>query len=79
MSAASRVHKPSLQNTPVALPTHPLTPPSPLPVQVPFSPVGLFVLFQRPTDGAIFLILYGTLAWYTPTTSHLDPFLTSTP
>lgn len=46
-------------------------PPSPLLVQVPFSPVGLFVLFQRPTDGAIFLILYGTLAWYGPQTHNL--------
>jgi len=31
---------------------------------VPFAPVGLYFLFQRPTDGGIFLILYGTISWY---------------
>ena len=31
---------------------------------VPLSPLGLAFLFQNPTDGAIFVILYGTLAWY---------------
>lgn len=31
---------------------------------VPFAPVGLYFLFQNPTDAKIFLILYGTLAWY---------------
>uniref|UniRef100_I2CR01 dolichyl-diphosphooligosaccharide--protein glycotransferase n=2 Tax=Nannochloropsis gaditana TaxID=72520 RepID=I2CR01_NANGC len=33
-------------------------------ILVPFSPVGLYFLFQNPSDGAIFLILYGTLSWY---------------
>jgi dolichyl-diphosphooligosaccharide--protein glycosyltransferase len=32
-------------------------------ILVPFSPVGLYFLFNRPNDGAIFIILYGTLAW----------------
>lgn len=33
-------------------------------VCVPFAPVGLFFLFDKPTDAKIFLILYGTLTWY---------------
>ena len=33
-------------------------------VLVPLAPVGLFFLFHNITDGAIFVILYGTLAWY---------------
>lgn len=31
---------------------------------VPFAPVGLYFLFDKPTDGKIFLILYGTVSWY---------------
>jgi dolichyl-diphosphooligosaccharide--protein glycosyltransferase len=31
---------------------------------VPFAPAGMFFLFENPTDGKIFLILYGTMAWY---------------
>ncbi|CAM9443152.1 unnamed protein product [Discosporangium mesarthrocarpum] len=31
---------------------------------VPLAPAGLFLLYQRPTDGAIFVIIYGTLSWY---------------
>lgn len=33
-------------------------------VLVPLAPVGLFFLFSNVTDGGIFVILYGTLAWY---------------
>ena len=33
-------------------------------ILVPLAPVGLFFLFSNITDGAIFIILYGTLAWY---------------
>jgi dolichyl-diphosphooligosaccharide---protein glycosyltransferase len=33
-------------------------------VLVPLAPVGLFFTFSNVTDGAIFIILYGTLAWY---------------
>jgi dolichyl-diphosphooligosaccharide--protein glycosyltransferase len=33
-------------------------------VLVPLSPVGLFFLFDNVSDGGIFVILYGTLAWY---------------
>lgn len=33
-------------------------------VCVPFAPVGLYFLFRNVTDGKIFLILYGTIAWY---------------
>lgn len=33
-------------------------------VLVPLAPVGLFFSFSNVTDGAIFIILYGTLAWY---------------
>jgi dolichyl-diphosphooligosaccharide--protein glycosyltransferase len=33
-------------------------------VLVPLSPVGLFLLFGNISDGGIFVILYGTLAWY---------------
>lgn len=33
-------------------------------ILVPLAPVGLFFLFNNVTDGSIFLILYGTLAWY---------------
>lgn len=33
-------------------------------ILVPLSPVGLWVLYKRPTDGAIFVIIYGTLSWY---------------
>ena len=38
---------------------------------VPFAPVGIYFLFQRLHDNGdakIFLIIYGTIAWY-PTTS----------
>lgn len=31
---------------------------------VPFAPVGLYYLYTDLTDGGIFVILYGTLAWY---------------
>lgn len=33
-------------------------------VLVPFAPVGLYFLFTNLTDGGIFVILYGTVAWY---------------
>lgn len=33
-------------------------------ILVPLSPVGMFFLYRNLTDGAIFLILYGTVAWY---------------
>ncbi len=33
-------------------------------ILVPLAPVGLFALFSNITDGGIFVILYGTLAWY---------------
>ena len=33
-------------------------------VLVPLAPVGLFFSFSNISDGAIFIILYGTLAWY---------------
>jgi dolichyl-diphosphooligosaccharide--protein glycosyltransferase len=33
-------------------------------VLVPFAPVGLYFLFSNLTDGGIFVILYGTVAWY---------------
>jgi dolichyl-diphosphooligosaccharide---protein glycosyltransferase len=33
-------------------------------LMVPLAPVGLFLLFRRPTDAAIFVIIYGTLSWY---------------
>merc|ERR1711871_981766 len=33
-------------------------------ILVPLAPVGLFFLFSNVTDGGIFIILYGTLAWY---------------
>ena len=33
-------------------------------ILVPLAPVGLFFLFSNITDGGIFVILYGTLAWY---------------
>lgn len=33
-------------------------------ILVPLAPVGLFFLFSNVTDGGIFVILYGTLAWY---------------
>ena len=33
-------------------------------ILVPLAPVGLFFMFNNITDGAIFIILYGTLAWY---------------
>ncbi|KAF0720808.1 Aste57867_3 [Aphanomyces stellatus] len=31
---------------------------------VPLAPVGLFFLYKNLTDGGIFVILYGTVAWY---------------
>jgi dolichyl-diphosphooligosaccharide--protein glycosyltransferase len=31
---------------------------------LPLAPLGLLHLFQRRTDGAIFLIIYGTVSWY---------------
>ncbi|CAK4082482.1 unnamed protein product [Aphanomyces euteiches] len=31
---------------------------------VPFAPVGLFFLYKNLTDAAIFVLLYGTVAWY---------------
>ena len=31
---------------------------------VPLAPVGLFFTFSNPTDGAVFILLYGTIAWY---------------
>jgi len=33
-------------------------------VLVPLAPVGLFFLFDEISDGGIFVILYGTVAWY---------------
>eukprot|EP01041_Mallomonas_annulata_P010990 gene10990-22967_t len=33
-------------------------------ILVPLAPVGLFFMFNNISDGAIFVILYGTLAWY---------------
>jgi len=33
-------------------------------ILVPLAPVGLFVMFTNITDGGVFVILYGTLAWY---------------
>jgi dolichyl-diphosphooligosaccharide--protein glycosyltransferase len=33
-------------------------------VLVPLAPVGLYFLFQKPSEGGIFVILYGTVAWY---------------
>ena len=33
-------------------------------VLVPLAPVGLFFMFKNVTDGTIFIILYGTIAWY---------------
>jgi len=33
-------------------------------ILVPLAPVGLFILFSNISDGGIFVILYGTLAWY---------------
>lgn len=33
-------------------------------ILVPLAPVGLFMLYNKMSDGAMFLILYGTLAWY---------------
>ncbi len=36
-------------------------------VVVPFAPVGIYFLFQRLHDNGdakIFLIIYGTIAWY---------------
>ena len=33
-------------------------------VLVPLAPIGLVFLYGNPTDGAIFVILYGTIAWY---------------
>ena len=33
-------------------------------ILVPLAPVGLFSLFSNISDGGIFVILYGTLAWY---------------
>jgi len=33
-------------------------------ILVPLAPVGLFFLFENITDGTIFVIIYGTLAWY---------------
>ncbi len=33
-------------------------------VLVPLCPAGLFFLFKKPTDGAIFVIIYGTISWY---------------
>jgi dolichyl-diphosphooligosaccharide--protein glycosyltransferase len=29
-----------------------------------FAPVGLYFMYNNYSDGAIFIILYGTLAWY---------------
>eukprot|EP00941_MAST-03F_sp_MAST-3F-sp1_P006178 g6178.t1 len=31
---------------------------------VPLAPAGMYFLFENPTDGKIFVILYGTIAWY---------------
>ena len=33
-------------------------------ILVPLAPVGLFTLFTNISDGGVFVILYGTLAWY---------------
>ncbi len=33
-------------------------------ILVPLAPVGLFFMFSNPTDGAVFILLYGTIAWY---------------
>ncbi|KAG5185601.1 dolichyl-diphosphooligosaccharide--protein glycosyltransferase [Tribonema minus] len=33
-------------------------------VLVPLAPVGLLLLFRRVTDGALFVLIYGTLSWY---------------
>lgn len=33
-------------------------------ILVPLAPLGLMVLYSKITDGGIFIILYGTLAWY---------------
>jgi len=33
-------------------------------ILVPLAPVGLYFLFSELTDGGIFIILYGTLAWW---------------
>lgn len=33
-------------------------------ILLPLSPVGLYFLYSDLSDGAIFLILYGTLSWY---------------
>ena len=33
-------------------------------ILVPLAPVGLYFLFDKPSDGGIFIILYGTVAWY---------------
>mmetsp|Transcript_2258 Transcript_2258/g.3124 ORF Transcript_2258/g.3124 Transcript_2258/m.3124 type:complete len:892 (+) Transcript_2258:89-2764(+) len=33
-------------------------------ILVPLAPVGLFFLFNNVTDASIFVIIYGTLAWY---------------
>lgn len=33
-------------------------------ILVTFSPVGLYFLYQNISDGAIFIILYGMVAWY---------------
>lgn len=33
-------------------------------ILIPLSPLGLLALYRSPSDGAIFLIIYGTIAWY---------------
>lgn len=33
-------------------------------IMVPLAPVGIYLLFKEMSDGNIFLILYGTVAWY---------------
>ncbi|EQC37096.1 dolichyl-diphosphooligosaccharide-protein glycosyltransferase [Saprolegnia diclina VS20] len=33
-------------------------------ILVPFAPVGLYFMYKNLTDGGIFVILYGTVAWY---------------
>ena len=35
-----------------------------LQIIVPLAPVGIYLLFKEMSDGVIFLILYGTVAWY---------------
>lgn len=35
-----------------------------LQIMVPLAPVGIYLLFKEMSDGNIFLILYGTVAWY---------------